>query len=48
MVDLLPTFRASPERDALYLPNDQHFTALGHRAAAVELARAIVAGGWLH
>jgi lysophospholipase L1-like esterase len=47
-VDLLPTFRASPERDALYLPNDQHFTALGHRAAADELARAIVAGGWLH
>ncbi|HLZ30181.1 MAG TPA: GDSL-type esterase/lipase family protein [Chloroflexota bacterium] len=48
VVDLLPGFRASPERDALYLPNDQHFTAVGHRAAAAELAAAIVAGGWLH
>jgi lysophospholipase L1-like esterase len=47
VVDLLSAFRASPERDALYLANDQHFTALGHRAAAEELANAIVESHWL-
>lgn len=47
IVDLLPDFRASPQRDELYLPNDQHFAATGHSAAADELARALIDGNLL-
>jgi lysophospholipase L1-like esterase len=43
VVDLLPAFSARPDRDGLYLPIDEHFSALGHRVTAQLLADAIVA-----
>jgi lysophospholipase L1-like esterase len=43
IVDLLPAFRARADRDGLYLPIDEHFSALGHRATAEILADAVVA-----
>jgi lysophospholipase L1-like esterase len=40
-VDLLPVFRASSERDALYFEIDGHWTAAGHRVAAEAVARSL-------
>jgi lysophospholipase L1-like esterase len=37
-LDLLPLFRARPDRSQLYLRLDTHFTALGHQATADALA----------
>ena len=48
VIDLLPAFRERADRDGLYLPIDEHFTALGHRVTAEILAESIVAGDWLH
>jgi lysophospholipase L1-like esterase len=47
VLDLLPEFRAAPQRDDLYLEVDQHFTAAGHRTTAQLLADAIESSGWL-
>ncbi|MBI4494441.1 MAG: SGNH/GDSL hydrolase family protein [Chloroflexi bacterium] len=38
VLDLLPAFRAHPQRAELYLRRDTHFTALGHQATAEQLA----------
>jgi hypothetical protein len=38
VLDLLPLFRARPDRDRLYLREDTHFTALGHQVTAEVLA----------
>jgi lysophospholipase L1-like esterase len=38
MLDLLPVFRARPDRADLYLRLDTHFTALGHAVTAEALA----------
>ena len=35
------------DRDGLYLPIDEHFSALGHRVTAELLADGIVARGWV-
>ncbi len=48
VIDLLPAFRDRADRDGLYLPIDEHFSALGHRVTAELLADGIVARGWLH
>jgi len=45
-LDLLPAFRSAPDPEALYYPVDAHWTAAGHRAAAEQIRRAIVRGGW--
>jgi lysophospholipase L1-like esterase len=47
MLDLLPVFRARPDRSNLYLRLDTHFSALGHEAAAEQLAAFLSSGGWL-
>jgi hypothetical protein len=47
VLDALPAFQAAPQRDALYLPLDEHFTAAGHRLTAELLADAISSHGWL-
>ena len=47
VVDLLPAFRQLSEKNELYFPGDQHFTAAGHQATAESLTRAIVSEGWL-
>jgi lysophospholipase L1-like esterase len=48
VLDLLPAFSDRADRDVLYLPIDEHFSALGHRATAELLADAVVARGWMH
>lgn len=48
LVDLTPVFEKAPDREALYLPIDQHFTARGHRLTAEAIAQEIVARGWLN
>ncbi|TFH23858.1 MAG: hypothetical protein E4H03_05145 [Myxococcales bacterium] len=40
-LDLLPGFRAREDRDALYLPLDKHWTAIGHDVATVAATRFI-------
>jgi lysophospholipase L1-like esterase len=47
VLDALPAFEAAPQRDALYLPLDEHFTAAGHRLTADLLADAIASRRWL-
>jgi GDSL-like Lipase/Acylhydrolase family/SGNH hydrolase-like domain, acetyltransferase AlgX len=46
-LDVLPAFRDAPQRDALYLPIDQHFTAEGHRLTAELLAQEIMSRRWI-
>jgi lysophospholipase L1-like esterase len=47
-LDLLPVFRARPERTDLYLRLDTHFSALGHEVTAEQLADFLATGGWLN
>ena len=47
VIDVLPAFRDRADRDGLYLPIDEHFSALGHRVTAELLADGIVARGWV-
>jgi lysophospholipase L1-like esterase len=47
VLDLLPLFRARPDRGDLYLRIDTHFTALGHAVVAEQLATFVEARGWL-
>jgi lysophospholipase L1-like esterase len=47
VLDLLPAFRARADRAQLYLREDTHFAALGHQAAADQLAQFLQSGGWL-
>jgi lysophospholipase L1-like esterase len=47
VLDLLPPFRARADRAQLYLREDTHFAALGHRAAADQLAAFLQSGDWL-
>jgi hypothetical protein len=47
LLDVLPAFRARADRDSLYLPIDEHFSAMGHRVTAELLADAILRYGWL-
>jgi hypothetical protein len=47
VLDLLPIFRARPDRDQLYLRLDTHFTALGHEVVGEELASYLERSGWL-
>jgi len=46
-LDLLPLFRARPDKDQLYLRADTHFATLGHRVVAEALAHYLQQGGWL-
>jgi lysophospholipase L1-like esterase len=47
VIDVLPAFRDRADRDGLYLPIDEHFSALGHRVTAELLADGIVVRGWV-
>jgi hypothetical protein len=48
VLDLLPIFRDRSDRADLYLRQNTHFTALGHRVAAQQLAEFLKRGGWPH
>jgi hypothetical protein len=43
VLDLLPVFRAEPERDKLYFQRDTHLTPVGHREVASRLAAFVAA-----
>lgn len=45
VLDLLPVFRAHPQREALYLRGDTHFAALGHQVTAEGLAETLLSRG---
>jgi lysophospholipase L1-like esterase len=47
VLDLLPVFRARPDRAQLDLRLDTHFSALGHAVVGQELARYLHQNGWL-
>lgn len=47
MLDLLPQFRAMPDRADLYLRLDTHFTAYGHDVTAAAIARYLEDGGYV-
>ena len=47
MLDLLPAFRAMPDRAELYLRIDTHFTAYGHAVTAAAIARYLEDGGYV-
>lgn len=47
VLDLLPDFQAHPDRADLYLRVDTHFSALGHRVVAEELATYLQQSGWI-
>lgn len=47
VLDLLSEFRVRGDRDQLYLPLDQHFTALGHQVTAEILAQRLIDSGLL-
>ena len=45
VVDLLPVFRARPDRASLYFPHDGHWTPAGHALAAETIADALALPG---
>ncbi len=47
MLDLLPAFRAMPDRADLYLRIDTHFTAYGHAVTAAAIASYLEDGGYV-
>jgi hypothetical protein len=47
LVDLLPAFRAMPDRASLYLRIDTHFSVYGHKVTAQYLARFLQEGAYL-
>jgi lysophospholipase L1-like esterase len=47
MLDLLPEFRAMPDRADLYLRIDTHFTAYGHTVTADAIAKYLEDGGYV-
>ena len=47
MLDLLPEFRAMPDRADLYLRLDTHFSAYGHAVTAAAIARYLEDGGYV-
>lgn len=47
VLDLAPDFQARSDRADLYLRVDTHFSALGHRVVAEELANYLQQSGWL-
>lgn len=47
LLDLLPGFRARPDRAQLYLRLDTHFSALGHKVVAEDLAAYLQQSGYL-